>query len=73
MHLTRKPGEKILIILKDGTRVVITYCEHRGSTVRVTIKAPPEILVLREELEVLGEDVLVKESGSRDRQNPSLG
>jgi len=44
--LTRKIGESLMI----GDRIKVTLLEIRGRQVRLGIKAPPDILVLREEI-----------------------
>ena len=45
--LTRKAGESIVI----GSQVRITVLEMQGRQIRLGIDAPPDVLVLREELE----------------------
>jgi carbon storage regulator len=45
--LSRKEGERV----KLGDSVVITILGVTGDKVRIGIKAPPNVLVLREELE----------------------
>ncbi len=47
--LSRKEGERV----KLGDAIVITVVGVSGDKVRIGIKAPPEVLVLREELEPL--------------------
>ncbi len=47
--LSRKEGERV----KLGDTIVITVVGVSGDKVRLGIKAPPEVLVLREELEPL--------------------
>lgn len=44
--LSRKPGERIFI----GDDIVITLVRVSGQTVRIGIKAPKEIKIMREEL-----------------------
>jgi carbon storage regulator len=44
--LTRKEGEKITI----GDDIVLTILEVKGRKVRVGIDAPPDTVILREEL-----------------------
>ena len=44
--LSRKSGERVLI----GDMIVVTIVEVSGGRVRVGIVAPPQVLVLREEL-----------------------
>lgn len=44
--LSRKPAEKILI----GNNIVITVCDVVGGRVRLGIEAPPDVLILRQEL-----------------------
>jgi carbon storage regulator len=44
--LSRKSGERVLI----GDMIVVTIVEVSGGRVRVGIEAPPQVLVLREEL-----------------------
>ena len=46
--LSRKPGEQILI---DGN-IVVTVVQCDGNRVRIGIKAPPEVPIVR--IEVLG-------------------
>lgn len=45
--LSRKEGERIRI----GDSIVITVVRQVGDKVRIGIDAPPDMLVLREELE----------------------
>jgi carbon storage regulator len=45
--LSRKEGERV----KLGDSIVITVVGVSGDKVRLGIKAPPEVLVLRDELE----------------------
>ncbi len=45
--LSRKEGERV----KLGDSIVITVVGVSGDKVRLGIKAPPNVLVLREELE----------------------
>jgi carbon storage regulator len=45
--LSRKEGERV----KLGDSVVITILGVNGDKVRIGIKAPPNVLVLRDELE----------------------
>ena len=47
--LSRKEGERIRL----GDSIVITVVDVSGEKVRVGIKAPPDVLVLREELDPL--------------------
>jgi carbon storage regulator len=44
--LSRREGERILI----GPDVVVTVLNVRGDRVRLGIEAPPELLIVREEL-----------------------
>jgi carbon storage regulator len=44
--LTRKIGESLVI----GDNVRVTLLEIRGKQVRLGIKAPPDVVVLREEI-----------------------
>lgn len=44
--LTRKAGERILI----GDDIVITVIDTKGNRSRIGIDAPPEKLIIREEL-----------------------
>ena len=53
--LTRKAGETILI----GENISITVVEIRGRQVRLGIDAPADILVLREEMKLHGQDEAV--------------
>jgi carbon storage regulator len=45
--LSRKPGERVAI----GSGIAITVVEVRGHQVRLGIEAPPDVLVLRAELD----------------------
>lgn len=45
--LTRREGESVRI----GKDIVITITQAKGGRVRIGIEAPPEIKILREELE----------------------
>jgi len=45
--LSRKEGERVML----GDSIVITVVGVSGDKVRLGIKAPPDVLVLREELE----------------------
>ena len=45
--LSRRQGEEIII---DG-RITVVISELKGGRVRVAIKAPPEVSILRGELE----------------------
>ncbi len=49
--LSRREGER----LKLGDAVVITIVRVSGDKVRLGIEAPPDVLVLREELDMLPE------------------
>ena len=53
--LSRKPGERILI----GDDIVITIVRATGGSVRVGIEAPPDVVILREEVKER-ENALVK-------------
>ena len=53
--LPRKAGETILI----GENISITVVEIRGRQVRLGIDAPADILVLREEMKLHGQDEAV--------------
>ena len=53
--LTRKAGETILI----GENISITVVEIRGRQVRLGIAAPVDILVLREEMKLHGQNEAV--------------
>lgn len=44
--LSRKEGQKIIV----GDNIEIVVVEVRGSAVRIGVKAPASVLVLREEL-----------------------
>jgi carbon storage regulator len=46
--LSRKSGERIAI----GPGIALTVVEVRGHQVRLGIEAPPDVLVLRAELDV---------------------
>ena len=54
--LTRKEGETILI----GENISIKIVEIRGKQVRLGIDAPVDLLVLREEMKLQGQDEPVK-------------
>lgn len=45
--LSRRQGERI----KLGDSIVLTIIRVAGDTVRLGIKAPPDVVILREELE----------------------
>ncbi|MBW3597954.1 MAG: carbon storage regulator [Planctomycetes bacterium] len=49
--LSRREGERI----KLGESVVITVIRLSGDKVRLGVEAPPDVLILREELEVFSE------------------
>lgn len=55
--LTRREGEKLQI----GDEIVVEILDSKGSQVKVGIKAPREVKVMREEL--------VASSGARSRQD----
>lgn len=46
LTITRRPGERIMI----GDDIVIVIVEVTGTTVRVGITAPREVVIYREEL-----------------------
>ena len=46
LNLSRKEGERIYI----GDRITVTVLEIRGNQVRLSIEAPPEVQVHREEV-----------------------
>lgn len=46
LTITRRPGERIMI----GDDIVIVIIEVTGTTVRVGITAPREVVIYREEL-----------------------
>ena len=46
LNLSRKEGERIYI----GDRITVTVLEIRGNQVRLSIDAPPEVQVHREEV-----------------------
>lgn len=48
--ITRKTGERFILILEDGRRVVIRT-EQKGAATKVAIDAPATVRVLREEVE----------------------
>jgi carbon storage regulator CsrA len=50
LTLTRKVGESIVCDLGDGRELVITLHELRRGQARIRVLAPPDVLVLREEL-----------------------
>ncbi|TWT30779.1 carbon storage regulator [Blastopirellula retiformator] len=50
--LSRKEGER----LKLGDSIVITVVKVAGDKVRLGIEAPPNVLVLRDELELHEQD-----------------
>ncbi len=51
LTLTRRKGERIRIQVSEGIWVSIKLSEIRESSVRLTVVAPKEMLVLRGELE----------------------
>ena len=48
--LTRRPGEAIVFITKDGSQRRLYVVAVEGNTVRLAIDVPKEIQVVREEL-----------------------
>lgn len=48
--ITRRPGEAIVAIAPDGSRRRLYVISIEGNVVRLAIDAPPEILIIREEL-----------------------
>lgn len=50
--LTRKTGEGILI----GDKIRLRILEIQGKQVRLGIEAPPEVIILREEVEPRPQD-----------------
>lgn len=44
--ITRRPGESVMI----GDNVTLTVLEVKGQQVRIGIKAPPNVHILRSEL-----------------------
>ena len=59
--LSRKVGERIVL----GCGVVVTVAAVHGSQVRLGVEAPPDVIVLREEL--IGTQRPIGESSPRDR------
>lgn len=51
LALTRKTQQKISLTLPDGTVIWLTVTRIRGSNVTIGIEAPPQVKVLRGELE----------------------
>jgi carbon storage regulator CsrA len=48
--LARRPDEKLTIYTPDGDYIQILVTEARQGLVRLGIEAPPDYMVLREEL-----------------------
>ncbi len=61
--LTRKPSEEIHI----GDGVTITILRVRGQCVRVGIKAPDDVRIVRAELETAGQDEAPPVAGPAER------
>lgn len=50
LTVTRRQGERILCELGDGREIVITLHELRRGQARIRVLAPPDVLIVREEL-----------------------
>uniref|UniRef100_A0A7C3UVV1 Translational regulator CsrA n=1 Tax=Desulfobacca acetoxidans TaxID=60893 RepID=A0A7C3UVV1_9BACT len=60
--LTRKSGEGLFI----GDNIRITILEIRGKQIRLGIEAPPNVVVLREEIYRRIQEENLQASGTRD-------
>jgi carbon storage regulator CsrA len=59
--LSRRVGERILF---PGIRAYVKVLSVKGGTVRLSIEAPAEVLILREELLERGDSELQVDAGS---------
>jgi carbon storage regulator len=50
LAITRRPGESIVIELPTGERVSVAVVRVRGNHVRLSVEAPRDVIVVREEL-----------------------
>jgi carbon storage regulator len=50
LAIPRRPGETIVIELPTGERVSVAVVRIRGNQVRLSVEAPRELPVVREEL-----------------------
>lgn len=50
LSLARRPGQRIIIILSGGEKVVVEVKEIRGRQVKLGVDALPHIRVMREEI-----------------------
>jgi carbon storage regulator len=48
--LTRKPGESLYVLYKDGQTIKVTVVEIKGNQIRLGIDAPSELRIYREEI-----------------------
>lgn len=64
--LSRKVGERILI----GENIVVTIVRVHGNGVRIGVEAPPELAVVREELQQRLQEELPTQLHSESRTNP---
>jgi carbon storage regulator len=60
--LTRKIGEGIIL----GDDIRISIMEIRGKQIRIGIEAPPEVVVLREEIYLRIQEENLRAAGVRD-------
>jgi len=66
--LSRKVGESILI--SESIRVTVVQSSNNGR-IRLGIEAPPEVIVLREELTKLGSSSSPSQNGKAEARLPS--
>ena len=64
--MTRRPGEKVVI----GNAITVTVVEVRGKRVRVGIKAPGQVRILRGELSCWQEEPATCDDGPADPACP---
>jgi carbon storage regulator CsrA len=50
LDLSRKPGERIIMTLRSGQTITLTYLGMRNGQGRIGIEAPDSVRILREEL-----------------------
>jgi sRNA-binding carbon storage regulator CsrA len=48
--LSRQPGERVLIRCPDGTVLAVTVVEASHGRLRLAFAAPPDCVIVREEL-----------------------